>query len=123
MKNPRKKKNKTKSVHTVDPEQLIFRDHLATDRTALANERTFLAYIRTSLAFIAAGFGLLKFTTEISFMVIGWILIPFGVLILAFGTYRFIKFRRMTRDISYNYDIDGQITVDFDEEEDKEIKK
>ena len=78
MKIPRKKKTVTKPVYSVNPEELIFRDHLAADRTALANERTFLAYIRTALAFIAAGFGLIKFTTETSFIVMGWILVPIG---------------------------------------------
>ena len=117
MKLPRKKKNNKKSVYSVNSEELLFRDHLATDRTELANERTYLAYIRTALAFIAAGFGLIKFTTELSFMVIGWIIVPVGIAILVFGTFRFIKFRKITRDISCNYEIDGKITINFDEKE------
>ncbi|MHA1126838.1 MAG: YidH family protein [Candidatus Heimdallarchaeota archaeon] len=119
MKTPRKKKNDIKPVYSVNHEELIFRDLLAADRTALANERTFLAYIRTSLAFIAAGFGLIKFTTETLFIVMGWILIPVGALLLALGIYRFFKIRKVTRDISCEYDINGQITIDFDEEKDK----
>ncbi|MHA1244091.1 MAG: DUF202 domain-containing protein [Candidatus Heimdallarchaeota archaeon] len=120
MKAPRSKKKETKPVYSVNPEKLIFRDLLAADRTALANERTFLAYIRTSLAFIAAGFGLIKFTTETSFIVMGWILIPIGVVILALGIYRFFKIRIVTRDISHKYDIDGKLTINFDEEKDNE---
>ena len=120
MKTPRKKKKETKPVYSVNPEELIFRDLLATDRTALANERTFLAYIRTSLAFIAAGFGLIKFTTEILFFAFGWILIPIGLVILVFGIYRFFKIRKVTRDISHEYDIDGKLAINFDEEKDKE---
>ena len=109
MSKQRKKKNKNnnKPVYAVDPKEMIFRDHLAADRTALANERTYLSYIRTAIAFVAAGFGLIKlFTTEIAIIVIGWILIPFGVAILIFGTYRFFKFRKITRDIRADYDFD-----------------
>jgi putative membrane protein len=115
MKIPQKKKNDIKPIYSVDPEELIFRDLLAADRTALANERTFLAYIRTALAFVAAGFGLIKFTTETSFIVMGWMLIPIGVIILIFGIYRFFKIRKVTRDISHEYDINEKITNDQEE--------
>ena len=118
-KNTNKKKNNHKPVYTVDPEDMIFRDHLAADRTALANERTYLSYIRTAIAFVAAGFGLIKFTTETSFIVIGWILVPIGLGFLAFGTYRFFKFRKITRDImcEYDYNIDGKITIEVEEKD------
>jgi putative membrane protein len=36
-------------------DEIIFRDHLAVDRTVLANERTVLSYARTALAFALAG--------------------------------------------------------------------
>jgi len=120
MKTPRKKKNATKPVYSVNPEKLIFRDLLAADRTTLANERTFLAYIRTSLAFIAAGFSLISFTEGILFISLGFILIPIGLVILALGIYRFFKIRKVTRDISHEYDIDGTLTINFDEEKDNE---
>jgi putative membrane protein len=45
----------------VPAEEMILRDHLATDRTLLANERTLLAYVRTALAFLLCGVGTLKF--------------------------------------------------------------
>ena len=109
MAKQRKKKNiekNDKPVYSVDPEEMIFRDHLAADRTALANERTYLSYIRTAIAFVAAGFGLIKFAGETSFVIIGWILVPIGLGFLVFGTYRFIKFRKITRDIRAEYDFD-----------------
>ena len=120
MKSPRKNKKETKPGYSINPKKLIFRDLLAADRTALANERTFLAYIRTALAFIAGGFGLIKFTTEILFFAMGWIAIPIGVLILGLGIYKFFKTRKVTRDITREYDVDDKITIDFDKEKDKE---
>ena len=114
-KNKNKNNNNNKQVYSVDPEEMIFRDHLAADRTALANERTYLSYIRTAIAFVAAGFGLIKFTTETSFIVIGWILVPIGIGFLAFGTYRFFKFRKITHDIKvdYNYNVDRKISIEL----------
>lgn len=39
-----------KVLYGLNPgEEIIFRDHLAIERTRLANERTLLSYIRTSL--------------------------------------------------------------------------
>jgi putative membrane protein len=75
----------------------------ATD--ALANERTFLAYLRTALAFVAFGFVLARFSLfgrEIS--VVAHIAVPssstsvvfgaemaiMGVIVGAYGTYRYV---------------------------------
>lgn len=73
----------------VSREEMILRDHLATDRTLLANERTFLAYIRTALAFLITGVGALKlFHTGL------WIIAGIGFLAAAgasliIGVWRF----------------------------------
>lgn len=81
-------------------EEMIVRDHLAADRTSLANERTYLAYVRTALALVAGGFGLIKLITDsTSALVVGWILIPAGLIVLIFGTIRFIKFRAGIKEL------------------------
>ncbi|NHK32802.1 MAG: DUF202 domain-containing protein [Asgard group archaeon] len=87
-------------LYDIDPEHLIIRDYLAADRTALANERTFLAYIRTALAFVAGGIGLLKiFEDTLALVIIGWLFIPIGLGILVFGTFRFIKIRKIIKKL------------------------
>ncbi|MBM3475130.1 MAG: DUF202 domain-containing protein [Armatimonadetes bacterium] len=72
-----------------EPGQLILRDHLAIDRTVLANERTFLAYIRTALTLFVVGASLIKFFDSLPATVVGWIFIPIGLAVLAFGISRY----------------------------------
>lgn len=88
MKNPYSKFKK---------EELILRDHLAIDRTILSNESTLLAYIRTALAIIAAGATLFHFFSEQWIKIIGAILIPIGIILLAVG---YIRYKRMERSIN-----------------------
>jgi putative membrane protein len=77
------------------PEDLILRDHLALDRTRLANERTLLAYIRTALMLLVAGATAVKFVGKTPSVIIsGWLFIASGVLVAAFGTWRFLAIRR-----------------------------
>lgn len=91
----------SKKQYEIDPEEMIVRDYLAVDRTAQANERTFLAYIRTALAFGAGGIGLIKlFDESIGIIVLGWLLISLGLIVLVFGVYRFIKFRRTISNLA-----------------------
>ncbi len=91
----------SKKQYEIDPEEMIVRDYLAVDRTAQANERTFLAYIRTALAFGASGIGLIKlFAESIGIIVLGWLLISLGLVVLIFGVYRFIKFRRTISNLA-----------------------
>jgi len=82
-------------LYNIDPKELILRDHLAIDRTKLANERNFLAFVRTALAFVAGGFGLIKFVDELAYIVIGWILVGIGAIVLGFGFYRYLKFKKV----------------------------
>ncbi len=78
-------------------EQLILRDHLAADRTVLANERTLLAYARTALALLVGGITLVRFfETEIT-SILGWILIPLGVLTMVIGTRAYLRMRKRIR--------------------------
>jgi putative membrane protein len=70
-------------------DELILRDHLATDRTVLANERTLLAYVRTALAFAVAGVGLLKFFDDRTVDVIAWFFNVCGVATIAIGIHRY----------------------------------
>jgi putative membrane protein len=76
-------------------EQLILRDHLALDRTRLANERTLLAYIRTALMLLVAGATAVKFVGETQSVIIaGWLFIAAGILVGAFGAWRFVAIQR-----------------------------
>ena len=91
----------SKKQYEIDPEEMIIRDYLAVDRTAQAIERTFLAYIRTALAFGAGGIGLMKlFDESMGIVVLGWLLISLGLIVLVFGVYRFIKFRRTISNLA-----------------------
>jgi putative membrane protein len=70
------------------------RDMLALERTRLANERTFLAYIRTGLSMLAGAAVLFQFFASIdSYVAAGWVLVVCAVLVLLFGTYRFMQVR------------------------------
>ena len=76
---------------------LILRDELAIDRTVLANERTLLSYIRTALAFAITGAGIIHFFASPGFLVLGWCMALFAVLIIVLGVWRF---RRVAGHIS-----------------------
>lgn len=73
-------------------DDIIFRDHLALDRTILANERTLLAYIRTALAFMITGIGLLKFFQDKRIEIFGVILCIFSVITIFTGFKRYRSF-------------------------------
>lgn len=75
-------------------EQLILRDHLAADRTVLANERTLLAYARTALALVVGGLTLVRFFGTGFTSVLGWLLIPLGVLTMVIGTRAYLRMRK-----------------------------
>lgn len=70
------------------------RDHLAVERTHLANERTLLAYIRTALASAGGGAVLLQFFPSYpALFAVSWLLVAAGGVMLAVGSYRFLKVR------------------------------
>jgi inner membrane protein YidH len=79
------------------PDDLILRDLLAIDRTILANERTLLSYCRTVLAMFAAGASLIHFIDAAWALVTGVVFIAGGVVVLAFGIWRF---RRVQHDLN-----------------------
>ena len=72
-------------------EDMILRDHLATDRTVLANERTFLAYLRTALSLIVSGASFIKFSDTPFVQYIGYFFIPLGAYIGFWGTKNYLK--------------------------------
>ena len=74
---------------TVDREEMIARDHLATDRTLLANERTFLAYVRTALAFLITGVGAIKIFVSLAGLAAGSIFLLLAAATLVVGIWRF----------------------------------
>ena len=78
----------------VPPDDLTLRDQLALDRTVLANERTLLAYVRTALAVLAGGVALLHLIDEAWAVALGVAALPTSVLVLAYGSWRFVRVRR-----------------------------
>ena len=75
-------------------------DKLAAQRNILAAERTLLAYIRTALGFEAMGISLLHFLKEsLFFQILGWVLLPLGVLSVAIGVWRYRQTRRLIPDM------------------------
>lgn len=87
--------------YNYNKENMILRDFLAVDRTMLANERTFLAYIRTALGSIITGITFIKFFDSKSIQILGYLFVPMGFIIFAFGLYRFIKIYKRIRKIQY----------------------
>lgn len=82
---------------SVSREEMILRDHLATDRTLLANERTFLAYVRTALAFLVTGVGALKLFASRPWMLAGIGFLFAALFTLAVGIQRFRTVSRRYR--------------------------
>lgn len=80
-------------------EDLILRDHLAVERTRLANETALLAYIRTSLFLISIGLTFIKIEEFKRFAFIGWICIPFSIILGSFGIFRFIRLNSQMKKI------------------------
>ena len=70
---------------------MILRDFLALDRTILANERTLLSYTRTAMAFVITGVTFIKFFGSVALTIVGWLFIPLGIAILAWGIIRYKK--------------------------------
>lgn len=86
-----------KQKKEVDPSlkrEVYVRDHLAGYRTGLALRRTFLSYLRTSLAFFGGGLAMIKFSGHPLVTLLGWFLLPAGVVILAQGIITYAKVNR-----------------------------
>jgi len=64
-------------------------DILASYRTILANERTVLSYVRTALTMFVAGVTFVRFFDSTIVHVIGWTLMPLGLITLLVGVYRY----------------------------------
>lgn len=75
---------------------LILADYLSIDRTLLANERTLLAYFRTSLTLLVAGASFIQFFEIVIIQIVGWIFIPFSLII---GVIGIIRYRRINSPI------------------------
>lgn len=84
----------------IQKEKLILRDHLAASRTVLANERTILAYVRTALALLVSGFSLIKFFESLLLDLVGWLLVPAGVLTLFVGWRRYRQVNKQIAEVS-----------------------
>jgi len=78
---------------SVERAALDRRDFLAQERTALANERTFLAYVRTSISLLILGAVLVHFSENPNVVLFGVFASAAGIILLAFGTWRFLKMR------------------------------
>lgn len=74
--------------------EVFVRDHLAGYRTDLALRRTFLSYLRTALACFGGGLAMIKFSGHPLVTLLGWVLLPAGVVILAQGIITYVKVNR-----------------------------
>ncbi|MHA6249457.1 YidH family protein [Pontibacter sp. CAU 1760] len=70
------------------------RDQMAKQRTIFANERTLMAYLRTAMTVSVGGFAAIKFSNDLYLEVLGFILIPFGIML---GAYSFARYRNKQR--------------------------
>ena len=71
---------------------------LAIDRTILANERTLMSYSRTSLTMFVAGVSFIHFTDALLLHIVGYIFIPLGILLFAYGYARFVTKKNVIRN-------------------------
>jgi len=85
---------KKNDVDTSLQREVYVRDHLAGYRTGLALKRTFLSYLRTALAFFGGGLAMIKFSGHPFVTLLGWFLLPAGVVILVQGIITYIKVNR-----------------------------
>ncbi len=74
--------------------EVFVRDHLAGYRTGLALKRTSLSYLRTALAFFGGGLAMIKFSIDPLVTLLGWFLLPAGIVILVQGVITYIKVNR-----------------------------
>jgi len=77
--------------------EVYVRDHLAGYRTGLALRRTFLSYLRTALASFGGGLAMIKFSGHPLVTLLGWALLPAGIVILAQGIITYIKVNRVVQ--------------------------
>jgi putative membrane protein len=96
----------TKSTSLAPPYsngKLILRDVLAVDRTRLANERTLLAWLRTALMELVSGITLIKlFEGVLLAEIIGFSLLPLGLITAAYGIHRFFRVRALILNAERN---------------------
>ena len=79
------------------------RDVLARDRTVMANERTLLSYVRTAIMLLASGMTLVKILrVDPELKIVGYLLIPVSLLVALIGYLRYLKMKRVLRDLGDN---------------------
>ncbi|PHR98264.1 MAG: hypothetical protein COA78_26415 [Blastopirellula sp.] len=90
------KKKLDSAYQSVNPKEMILRDHLAFDRTVLANERTILSYARTAIALLITGLMVFKIFAEewpLWSMIGGCLLMLLALVVGIFGAFRFFASR------------------------------
>ena len=80
-------------------EEMILRDHLATDRTVLANERTLLAYLRTALGGFVAGVSFIQFFNTVVIHVLGWVFCIGAIVAVSIGMAHYRQVERSLRHL------------------------
>lgn len=91
-----------------DPKTLL-RDVMSTERTSLANKRTMMASVRTALAMGATGAALIKFISDHTVVIIGWLLIACGVVFLALGAINYFRVRRVVMHARWAVDPNDEL--------------
>jgi putative membrane protein len=79
--------------------QLILRDELAIDRTILANERTMISYLRGAITLVISGITVIHFVHEGILLYVGISIIPIGVIVGFFGSFRYRRMDKRLRAI------------------------
>lgn len=83
-----------KKLKVQEQKNAEIRDHMAAERTIFANERTLMAYLRTAMTISVGGFVAIKLTNDLYLEIIGFILIPIGIIL---GIYSFVRYRNKQR--------------------------
>ncbi|MDF2608430.1 MAG: hypothetical protein K0S34_2632 [Bacillales bacterium] len=76
---------------------LTLSEILDVERTILANERTLLSFIRTSLTTLAAAVSLIQFFEHKVYDIVGYALVPIGLLVLLIGFIRHSNTKKLIR--------------------------
>ena len=79
--------------------EMILRDHLAKDRTILANQRTLLSFLRTGLYLVVSAIAVFNVQVLEGISQLGYVLIGFSVLTVAFGIFNYYRFKKRINDL------------------------
>ena len=92
-----------KKIKKLEKKNAEIRDEMAIQRTIFANERTLMAYFRTAIALIAGGFAAIKFSQHVYMELIGFTLLPIGVLLAVYSFVRYLNKQKLIKSHRQDY--------------------